>query len=597
MDKLKKFQKVDHDIPKKSLAWRIYGQGMENFGDDKKPVEITLPEPGDDEILVRNDAVGLCFSDTKIIKFGENHPRIQVQGRKLKKDPVIPGHEVSLTVVKAGKNRAKDFKPGERYLIQADVRYKGKSVAYGYNLPGGLSQYGIIGKEVIDGDDGSYLIPVKNLNTSYSEVGLVEPWACVVSSYRIEHRDGIKKDGNLLIVGNGEDGKDWQFENVFHQRLPKNIVCVNVARNTKEIVSQVVSANMAVMKDAGTVVHEESVVSMDEIPSIIKNSADKFTGGKGFDDIIILGDTEPQILVTAGDSMCQFGILNYMATSDDPQPVDIDAGKIHYDQISFVGGLKSDVNSPYIENLDYSLKGDSVILFGTGGPMGQMHIQLVMENPTPPKVVIATDIAEDRLNVLKESFEPLAKEKGIKYYALNPNDFSSPEAFREEIMKINNGKLFDYVVCLAAIPAVIEDAASYLGDRAILNIFAGVSKGTIAKLNVKETAAKSVRYIGSSGSSLSDMVYTLRRVEESGLNTNSAVAGVAGMNDVWNGIDAVRTGSFPGKIIIYPHIKKLDLISLKELKKKHPEIGKHLTGSGKWTKKAEDQLLEEMLDI
>ena len=153
------------------------------------------------------------------------------------------------------------------------------------------------------------------------------------------------------------------------------------------------------------------------------------------------------------------------------------------------------------------------------------------------------------------------------------------------------------MVCLAAIPAFIEDAASYLGDRAILNIFAGVSKGTIANLNIKDAAAKSVRYIGSSGSTLSDMVYTLRRVEDSGLNTDSSVAGVAGMNDVWNGIDAVRTGSFPGKIIVYPHITNLDLISLKELKKKHPEIGKHFSASGKWTKKAENQLLSDMLDI
>ena len=595
MDKLKQFHKIGHDIPKKSLAWRIYGQGMENFGDDKKAVEIPLPEPGDDEILVRNDAVGLCFSDTKVIKFGENHPRIQ--GRNLKNEPVIPGHEVSLTVVKAGKNRKKDFKPGERYLIQADIHYGGKSVAYGYNLPGGLTQYGILGKEVIDGDDGSYLIPVKKTSTTYSEVALVEPWACVVSSYRIQHRDGIKKDGSLLIIGNGEDGKEWQFENVFHQRLPKTIVCVNVGKNTKESVSQVISTNMAAMSSATTGVHEESVESLDDIPSIIKKAVDSFTGGKGFDDIIVLGDSEPQTLVTAGDSMCQYGILNYMATTDEPQHVDIDAGKVHYDQISFVGSLKNDVNSPYIDNLDYSLKGDSVILFGTGGPMGQMHIQLVMENPTPPKIVIATDIAEERLDVLKENFGPLAKEKGIKYYALNPNDFSSPDAFRKEIMRINGGKLFDYVVCLAAIPAVIEDAASYLGDRAILNIFAGVSKGTIANLNIKDAAAKSVRYIGSSGSTLSDMVYTLRRVEDSGLNTDSSVAGVAGMNDVWNGIDAVRTGSFPGKIIVYPHITNLDLISLKELKKKHPEIGKHFSASGKWTKKAENQLLSDMLDI
>jgi hypothetical protein len=69
------------------------------------------------------------------------------------------------------------------------------------------------------------------------------------------------------------------------------------------------------------------------------------------------------------------------------------------------------------------------------------------------------------------------------------------------------------------------------------------------------------------------------------------------MNDVWRGIDAVRTGGFPGKIVIYPHIKNLDLVSLKELPAKLPSVAEHLTGSGKWTRDAEAALLEEMLDI
>ena len=129
MGRFEKFKSIQHGIPKKSLAWRIYGKGMENFGDNRKPTEIPVPEPGDDELLVRNDAIGLCFSDTKIIKAGSDHPRLQ--GRDLKKDPVIPGHEVSITVLKVGKNRTRDYKPGQRFIVQADVFYKGKSISYG----------------------------------------------------------------------------------------------------------------------------------------------------------------------------------------------------------------------------------------------------------------------------------------------------------------------------------------------------------------------------------------------------------------------------------------------------------------------------------
>ena len=67
------------------------------------------------------------------------------------------------------------------------------------------------------------------------------------------------------------------------------------------------------------------------------------------------------------------------------------------------------------------------------------------------------------------------------------------------------------------------------------------------------------------------------------------------MNDVWNGIEAVRTGSFPGKIVVYPHIENLDLISLCDLKDRYPDIGALLTENGGWTKAAEEKLLDKFL--
>ena len=35
MNNIKKYKKVSHAVPKVSKAWHIYGQGMENFGDEK----------------------------------------------------------------------------------------------------------------------------------------------------------------------------------------------------------------------------------------------------------------------------------------------------------------------------------------------------------------------------------------------------------------------------------------------------------------------------------------------------------------------------------------------------------------------------------
>ncbi len=580
MSKLEKYKKLDYEIPQTSLAWRIYGKGMENFGDNKRTVEITLPEPGDDEILVRSDAVGLCFSDTKIIKFGSGHPRLQ--GRNLKKDPVIPGHEVALTVVKSGKNRRIQYKPGDRFIIQADIRYKGTKPSYGYVLPGGLSQYGVIGKEALDGDGRSFLIPLINQNIGYSELALVEPWACVVAAYRITHRLGIKNGGTMLITGGGNDTKHWSFGTLFSENTPETIVLRDIATQTKDTVTKAVSGTSTTI-----------TVKNEPIEKLIT----AYTGGKGFDDIILLGDSPDEDVESAASGLSVNGILNYMASSDNMQVVRIDAGKTHYDVTAIIGSLGNDVQAPYSENPDYTIKGGNVLMIGAGGPMGQMHVQLAMDSKTPPKRIIATDIDDKRLDTLKNKFTRHAEEKGIEYHVVNPKSFSTVDAYREEVLRLNNSRLFDYVVCLAAIPAVIEDAASYLGEKSVLNIFAGVSKGTIVNLNIKDTVTKSVRYIGSSGSGLDDMEITLRKLESGELDTNNSVAGVSGMNDVWKGIDAVRTGSFPGKIVVYPHIQNLDLISLEELREKYPKAGSLLSKNGKWTKEAEDALLEELTDL
>ena len=50
------------------LAWQLFGAGMENFGKDDAPSVIGIPEYNDDEILMKVEAIGLCFSDCKLIK-------------------------------------------------------------------------------------------------------------------------------------------------------------------------------------------------------------------------------------------------------------------------------------------------------------------------------------------------------------------------------------------------------------------------------------------------------------------------------------------------------------------------------------------------
>src|SRR5438105_3180122 len=137
------------------LAWRFYGDGLDSLCVEEVPV----PAIGLDELLVRQDACGLCFSDTKVIALGANHPRMA--GRDLRTDPVTLGHEVSCTVVRVGEGLRDRFHIGDRFIVQADVFYQDVSMAYGYAIAGGLAEYSVIPRAMIEGDEGCYLLPIQ----------------------------------------------------------------------------------------------------------------------------------------------------------------------------------------------------------------------------------------------------------------------------------------------------------------------------------------------------------------------------------------------------------------------------------------------------
>jgi hypothetical protein len=66
-DKLTDYKRALEPLPDRNTIWPLYGSGFENLGKNDEPIEVDLPEPGPDQLLVRHDACGLCFSDIKVI--------------------------------------------------------------------------------------------------------------------------------------------------------------------------------------------------------------------------------------------------------------------------------------------------------------------------------------------------------------------------------------------------------------------------------------------------------------------------------------------------------------------------------------------------
>src|SRR5438046_10419844 len=111
--------------PSRTLAWNVYGKGVESVGRDGRPEWVDVPKPAKDQILVRVDAVGLCFSDVKLIRLGGEHPKLY--GRDLATQPTRLGHETAVTVVAGGSELAGRFHPGHRLAIQLGIYSAGRT--------------------------------------------------------------------------------------------------------------------------------------------------------------------------------------------------------------------------------------------------------------------------------------------------------------------------------------------------------------------------------------------------------------------------------------------------------------------------------------
>lgn len=208
-----RYQSPDASVADETLTWNMYGPGVESVGRDGHAEREPVPEPSDDQLLVRVDAVGMCFSDVKLIQQGSKHPKLY--NRDLSTEPTRLGHEAALTVLRVGQNLRGTYAPGQRLAMQPDIYQNGKSTAYGYTIPGGLIQFHLIGPEVLNADDGSYVLTVEE-GLGYAETALTEPWACVEGAYTQRRRlipqaGGTISSGSRATQPNMRSHSSWMY--------------------------------------------------------------------------------------------------------------------------------------------------------------------------------------------------------------------------------------------------------------------------------------------------------------------------------------------------------------------------------------------------
>ena len=552
--------------------WPLYGAGLENLGKEGQPISVPMPAFGPDELLVRHDACGLCFSDIKVIRLGQDHPRVYDE---MQAAPVVLGHEVALTVVGVGEALRDQYQPGDRFILQADIFVDGVGYAYGYAIQGGLSQYNVLDQRVLNGDDGNYLIPLRE-TTGYAESALVEPWACVIAAYDLSYRDQLKDGGTAWFVG--PDAGSFSLSKGFDaESHPARIWLTEMTGAFGDWLR---------MKAA------ELGIPVEEVAAAVPPEGEVDPAAQ-VDDLILLSPTEDQV-EKLSPYLAPHGVLAFSAREKFGRKAALDVGRIHYNRWLFLGGTSADIAEIYGRAPKRSelKQGGRVMFVGAGGPMGRMHVQRAVETRQHPACVVCADVSEERLRDVDETFGADAAERGIDWRCVNPTQTAAYDRAMQDFEESG----FDDVVMLVPIPAVISDAARWLAEGGVMNVFAGVARGTTAEIDLNDLAFRGVRIIGHSASKIEDMLAMLKKVEDGELATNRSVAAVGSLSAAKDGLQALIDAVYPGKVVIFPNIRELPLTAVADLKEVLPGVAARLKDGRAWTKEAEKAFLDEMAE-
>ena len=169
---------------------------------------------------------------------------------------------------------------------------------------------------------------------------------------------------------------------------------------------------------------------------------------------------------------------------------------------------------------------------------------------------------------------------------------AEPARLAREMERLTGGRGCDDIVVVVPDPAAVDAAAPHLAHDGLLVVFAGVPAGAPIHLPLDWTARYGAQFTGASGSTVADQRRVIEKMQQDALATAQIVAAVGGMNALQAGLHAVMAHHYPGKVVIYPHLVDLPLLSLPQLKDALPAVYARLGPGETWSNAAEQALFE-----
>ncbi len=324
--------------------------------------ERRIPDPKENEILIKVKSCAICGTDIKVFHHGHKHIVF----------PRITGHEVSGVVFKVGKN-IKEYKEGDRVAVAPAIPCgkcyycrKGQQTmcdnlkAIGYHYDGGFAEYMLVPEDaVLNGCVNK--IPD---NLPFEIASIAEPLACVINGQILSR---IEIGDTVLILGAGPIG-------ILHSLLAK----INGA--SKIILADISEERIKEAEFTG-------VYLIDMNKKDIYQEVKKITDGHMAD----------RVIVAVGSKNAQELSLKLVAKRG---------------SINFFGGLPKE--SPFIQFDSNLLHYGEFFVVGTHGST-PLHNKIAIELLSSGRINVEKLITHKlSLEKIKDGFEIVENKKGLK---------------------------------------------------------------------------------------------------------------------------------------------------------------------------------------
>jgi threonine dehydrogenase-like Zn-dependent dehydrogenase len=241
------------------------------------------------------------------------------------------------------------------------------------------------------------------------------------------------------------------------------------------------------------------------------------------------------------------------------------------------------------------IEGGNMAILGGVGPMGLGAIDYAIHSEKKPKLLVVTDIDDDRINRAELIYTlEEAKKNGVTLKYINTSKFDNP---KEYLLSLTEDKGFDDVFVFVPVKDVIELGDKILGRDGCLNFFAGPTNPEFpASINFYNVHYNSTHLVGTSGGNTDDMIESLKMMEKGLINPSAMITHIGGLNSVLE--TTLNLPKIPGgKKLIYTNIE-MDLTAIEDFKKLGEtdifcaELNKIIeNNNGLWSTEAEKYLL------